>query len=127
MKIRALLQTVVVLGLSLGLQMAAQAHTGLKQSTPAADAVVAVAPTKIDLVFTEPVKLIKLEIMAPDHAMPSNFAPNADAQASFSFETPGMHPGMFTVNWAVIGADGHAVNNSFTFTVDPNAQSSAGN
>ena len=41
--------------------------------------------------------------------------------ASFRLETPGMHPGAFTVNWAVIGADGHTVTNSYSFTVDPNA------
>lgn len=105
----------------------ALAHTALKQATPAADAVVAVAPAKIDLVFTEAVKLVKLQIMATDHEMPSSFEPNAAAQASFSFETPGMHPGTFTVNWSVIGADGHPVNNSYRFTVDPAAAGSASN
>lgn len=105
----------------------ALAHTALKQATPAADAVVAVAPAKIDLVFTEAVKFVKLQIMAADHEMPSSFEPNATAQASFSFETPGMHPGTFTVNWSVIGADGHPVNNSYRFTVDPAAAASASN
>lgn len=103
------------------------AHTGLKQATPAADAVVAVPPAKIELVFTEAVKLVRLQIMAPDHEMPSSFEPNATAQAAFSFETPGMHPGTFTVNWAVIGADGHPISNSYRFTVDPAAAASASN
>lgn len=112
--------------LLLGTQFAF-AHTALKQATPAADAVVATAPAKIDLVFTEAVKLVKLQITASDHEMPSNFEPNAAAQAEFSFETPGMHPGTFTVNWSVIGADGHPVSNSYRFTVDPAATSSASN
>jgi hypothetical protein len=30
-----------------------------------------------------------------------------------------MHPGAFTVNWAVIGEDGHTVADSYSFTVDP--------
>lgn len=127
MKVRAVLKMLLAASLALGMQLAAHAHTGLKQSTPAADAVVSVAPAKIDLVFTEPVKLLKLQIMASDHEMPSSFKPNTDAQAAYSFETPGMHPGKFTVNWAIVGADGHAVNNSFSFTVDPNAQASAAN
>ena len=120
--LRLLLTACVALGAQL-----AFAHTALKQATPAADAVVAVAPAKIELVFTESVKLVKLQIMASDHEMPSNFAPNATAQAAFAFETPGMHPGTFTVNWSVIGADGHPVNNSYKFTVDPTAASSAAN
>ena len=127
MKMPALLRVLLTATLALGVQFGVFAHTGLKQSTPAADAVIAVAPTKIDLVFTEPVKLVRLQIMAPDHEMPTSFTPNAAAQAEFSFETPGMHPGTFTVNWGVIGADGHAVNNSYKFTVDPAAAASASN
>ena len=127
MKMPVMLRLIVAAGLAFSVQLVSFAHTGLKQSTPAADAVVAVAPAKIDLVFTEPVKLVRLQIMASDHEMPSNFTPNATAQAEFSFETPGMHPGKFTVNWAVIGADGHAVNNSYSFTVDPAANSAASN
>ena len=52
---------------------------------------------------------------------PTSFEASAEAMASFRLETPGMHPGAFTVNWAVIGADGHTVTNSYSFTVDPNA------
>ncbi|MCH2578270.1 MAG: copper resistance protein CopC, partial [Pseudomonadales bacterium] len=37
-----------------------------------------------------------------------------------------MHPGQFTVNWAVIGADGHTVANSFSFVVDPAAEEHTG-
>ena len=103
------------------------AHTGLKQATPAADAIVAVPPATIELVFTEAVKLVRLQIMAPDHEMPSSFEPNATAQAAFSFETPGMHAGTFTINWAIIGADGHPISNSYRFTVDPAAAASASN
>ncbi len=115
---------------SVSLLLSAQfawAHTALKQATPAPDAVVAAVPTKIDLVFSESVKLVKLQIMASDHEMPSSFAPNDTAQAEFSFETPGMHPGTFTVNWSVLGADGHPVNNSYKFTVDQAAAGSAAN
>ena len=35
----------------------------------------------------------------------------------------GMLAGNYTVNWAAIGADGHTVSNSFSFTVDPAAGS----
>ena len=32
-----------------------------------------------------------------------------------------MQTGQFTVEWAAIGADGHTITNTFSFTVDPNA------
>lgn len=124
MKLSAVLRLFITVGLVLGLHTIALAHTALKQSTPGADAVVAVAPAKIDLVFTEPVRLVRLQVMASDHEMPTSFAPNTEAKAEFSFETPGMHPGTFTVNWAIVGADGHAINNSYRFTVDPAASAS---
>lgn len=121
MRLSALLRLLATTGLALCLPLAAFAHTGLKTATPAADAIVSVPPAKIDLVFTEPVKLVKLELLGEGHEMPTNFEPNAAAVATFSFETPGMHPGKFTVNWAVIGADGHPVSNTYSFTVDPAA------
>jgi len=125
MKLPMLLRLFVTASLALGVQFVAQAHTALKEATPAADAVVTVLPEKINLLFTEPVKFVKLQLMGVGHEMPTNFAPNAEAQAEFSFETPGMHPGTFTVNWAVVGKDGHAVNNSYSFTVDPTANAAA--
>jgi copper resistance protein C len=107
------------------LPMLAQAHTALTQSTPAADATVKAPPASIGLTFNGPVRLIKLEVMGVGHEMPTKFEPQAETRASYSVETPGMHPGAFTVNWAVIGEDGHTVTNSFAFTVDPTAEESA--
>ncbi|MEQ8953142.1 MAG: copper resistance protein CopC, partial [Gammaproteobacteria bacterium] len=84
-------------------------------------------PSHIDLVFNGPVRLIKFELMGTGHEMPTKFAANTEAAAEFHIETPGMHPGEFTVNWAVIGADGHTITNSFGFVVDPAAPETASN
>lgn len=103
------------------LQFSASAHTGLKESTPAEGATVNTPPAHLNLVFTTPVRLIKLELMGVGHEMPTKFEPGSEAMAAYSIETPGMHPGEFTVNWAVIGDDGHTVTNSYSFVVDPDA------
>ena len=121
MKSTVIIRLFAAVGLAVGLQSIAFAHTALKKATPAADAVVKAAPASISLVFTEPVKLVKLQLMGVGHEMPTSFEPNATEAASFSFDTPGMHPGKFTVNWAVVGEDGHPVSNSYSFTVDPAA------
>ncbi len=97
------------------------AHTALTESAPGMGAIVREAPGHINLTFNSPVKLVKLELMGVGHEMPTNFKTNSEAKATFMIETPGMHPGAFTVNWAVIGADGHTVTDSYNFTVDPNA------
>lgn len=104
------------------LSLSAHAHTALEKATPADGAVVTQPPGHINLVFNGPVKLVKLEVMGVGHEMPTKFEPNAEPKAAFMIETPGLHPGAFTVNWAVIGADGHTVTNSYGFVVDPDAQ-----
>lgn len=97
------------------------AHTALKVSMPGDGSIIRQAPVHINLEFNGPVNLVKLELMGVGHEMPTNFQSNSEAKTAFMIETPGMHPGEFTVNWAVIGEDGHTVTNSYSFKVDPNA------
>ncbi len=97
----------------------ASAHTVLTEAAPANGATIKQGPAHINLTFNGPVKLVKLELMGVGHEMPTNFESNSIAAAAFMIETPGMHPGAFTVNWAVIGEDGHTVADSYSFTVDP--------
>jgi methionine-rich copper-binding protein CopC len=94
-------------------------HTALTEATPDDGAVIKQGPAHINLTFNGPVKLVKLELMGVGHEMPTNFESNSEAKNAFMIETPGMHPGAFTVNWAVIGEDGHTVADSYSFTVDP--------
>ena len=110
---------VCCLSLAVLLQIGANAHTGLRESIPADGATIKAAPSEIHLVFSGPVKLIKLELMGVGHEMPTAFEPNAEPQSDFVIATPGMHPGKFTANWAVMGSDGHPMSGSFSFEVDP--------
>ena len=95
------------------------AHTALTEAMPGDGAMIKQGPAHINLTFNGPVKLVKLELMGVGHEMPTNFESNSEAKNAFIIETPGMHPGVFTVNWAVIGEDGHTVADSYSFTVDP--------
>lgn len=126
MKLSVFAKTFTALSIALLVQMASSAHTGLKESTPANEATVTASPGHIDLVFTAEVRLIKFEVMGVGHEMPSKFEAGTEAMASYRIETPGMHPGQFTINWAVIGEDGHTVANSFSFLVDPDAEEAHG-
>jgi methionine-rich copper-binding protein CopC len=95
------------------------AHTALTEAMPGDGAMIKQGPAHIKLTFNGPVRLVKLELMGVGHEMPINFESNTEAKNAFMIETPGMHPGAFTVNWAVIGEDGHTVADSYSFTVDP--------
>ena len=98
-----------------------QAHTALKESTPGDGVTLSTIPSNLDLVFNAEVRLIKLELMGAGHEMATNFEPSSEVASIYKIQTPGMHPGEFTVNWAAIGSDGHTVTNSFSFVVDPTA------
>tara|TARA_B110000261_G_scaffold148226_1_gene173828 strand:+ start:994 stop:1362 length:369 start_codon:yes stop_codon:yes gene_type:complete len=104
---------------TLAISATAFAHTALTEATPGDGAMMKQGPAHINLTFNGPVKLVKLELMGVGHEMPTNFESNSEAKNAFMIETPGMHPGAFTVNWAVIGEDGHTVADSYSFTVDP--------
>ena len=99
------------------------AHTALKESSPENGATITTIPSDLDLVFNADVRLIKLELTGVGHQMPTNFEPSSTAVSTYKIETPGMHPGEFTVNCAAIGADGHTVTNSFSFVIDTDAAS----
>ena len=83
------------------------------------------APAKIDLVFTAPVRLVKLEVAGSGPAVETEFKPSAEAVASYSIPAADLVAGSYTVNWAAIGADGHTVSDSFSFVVAPSSASSA--
>ena len=112
-------RSVVFMLFTLVISANAFAHTALTEATPGDGAMMKQGPAHINLTFNEPVKLVKLELMGVGHEMPTNFESNSEANNAFTIKTPGMHPGVFTVNWAVIGEDGHTVADSYSFTVDP--------
>jgi methionine-rich copper-binding protein CopC len=119
MKMPGLIRLIAVISASVTFQAAVFAHTALVEATPGDGSTVIAPPASINLVFTESVQLVKFEVMGTGHEMPTEFKPNTEARESISVVTPGMHAGNFTVNWAVIGADGHTVTNSYAFVVDP--------
>ena len=121
MKLNEFVANVLLAGLLMA-PMLTQAHTALKESTPKDGVTLSQIPENIDLVFSAEVRLIKLELMGEGHEMPTSFKPTSEAIATYQFDTPDMHPGEFTVNWAAIGEDGHTLTNSFKFVVDPNAE-----
>ena len=125
MKFKPVFQFLVVLA-AFVIPLAANAHTLLKASLPAADSTVAqVAAIEVD--FNGPVRLVRLQVMHGEVEVSTEFAVNPEPLASYRVAASNIPTGKITVEWAAIGADGHTLTDTFSFTVDPNVTEPAGN
>lgn len=103
------------------------AHAHLESSTPADGAVMKQAPAAFALAFSEEVQLLKLEIKgATGTIVSTGFMPVAEATKTFSIPLQGLAAGAYDVSWTIMGKDGHRVEGTMAFTLDPNATESAG-
>ena len=114
----------LTLFIMLGIATHIYAHTGLKESTPAADSRVQAVPSQIELIFTGPVRLIKLDVVG-DSEPQVTFSPASEPESVYRIPAAGLVNGEYEVAWAAIGADGHTMADSFRFVVDLSAASSA--
>jgi len=111
-----------VLWLSLLLVVAhsfsSHAHTGMTLSVPADGAGVTGSPATLELVFSGDVRLVRLRITS---ATKENVALEQSQALTparrFVLPLPSLQPGVYTVNWVVMGSDSHKMNGNFTFTV----------
>ena len=110
--------------IALGVATQIHAHTGLKESIPAADSRVQVAPSHIELIFTGPVRLIKVDVVG-DTEPQINFSPAPEPESVYLIPAAGLENGEYVLTWAALGADGHTMADSFRFVVGLGAASSA--
>lgn len=93
------------------------AHTQLKSTVPADGSTVATAPAEIVLTFSEPARLMALSIQKEGGAEQKIAALPAAATATTKIAAPKLENGRYTLNYRVVGADGHVMNGKVTFTV----------
>lgn len=100
----------------------ALAHGELISSAPGHDAVVT-SPEQLVLNFNEDVRLLRLTLAHGGvHDIDFDFNPSTQALRSFTYELPALMMGDHTVDWTIIGADGHTVNGSFDFVVSDSGE-----
>jgi methionine-rich copper-binding protein CopC len=106
-----------MLALGLFFAVAAEAHTALKSSVPAADAAVA-APQTIELVFGGEVRLTSVALTdAAGAAKHLDDVPTAIASTfKLAIHEP-LAPGAYKIVWRAVGADTHIVSGELAFTV----------
>jgi methionine-rich copper-binding protein CopC len=95
-----------------------QAHPKLLETTPAADSIVGSA-AGVSLSFNQDVRLLKLSVTSENGVeLDSDFKITPESKKDYSIAVDNMVKGKFTVTAAIVGADGHTVSRSFSFTVE---------
>ena len=121
MKTLTVIRQLVLSVMLVGFAGHAAAHTALTASVPANGSKVSSAE-KLTLNFGGPVRLLRLALVhGASHQIDIGFEAVATQQTEFSYDLPALMNGAHTVNWTIMGADGHTISESFGFTVDPAA------
>jgi hypothetical protein len=115
---------VLASGLIFGFAGQAFAHAHLKAATPAMNSTVAMAPTQLDLDFSEGVnpKFTGVKVTGPAGAVvpmdEAKLGPAGD-KALVVPVSGTLAPGLYKVEWHALATDGHKTEGSYTFTVKP--------
>lgn len=122
-----LLVVSAVLALLLGGAGTASAHAALVSTDPAPDSVVATAPTRVLLTFSEGVTLSDNSVQVFDPSgKQADLGSAAHADGKDSTATVqlrgGLAQGTYTVSWRAVSDDSHPVSGAFTFSIGKQTQ-----
>lgn len=102
--------------ISIAFSSAAWAHAGLNSSVPAQGAMLNESPNTLELVFSAPVRLMKISLQ--DKANNTIALPkpsNNNSSAEYVLSLPKLAPSHYTVHWIAMGEDGHRMQGKFDF------------
>ena len=128
MRIKALLIGILIAGGLLFVETA-HAHSAYVRSTPGADAVIASAPAKVEIWFSQELFRRKgentIRVSGPDGQEVSNGETTIDDDDRTHIWvelSPNLPAGKYLVEWKNISVeDGHTTEGSFSFSIDPQA------
>lgn len=94
------------------------AHVGLSNSTPAKGAMLMAPPSKLELAFSAPIRLVKLSLKDASNQEIALMLPSStQSQAQYSLDLPVLAASSYTVSWVAMGDDGHKMKGQFEFMV----------
>lgn len=94
------------------------AHSRVDSTVPENGAVLAQAPVEIEFNFTKKIRLTKVEITRGDTAPVSlDLSAQTGFGRDFVVAMKEMDAGNYSVDWRGLGADGHAMQGTFAYTV----------
>lgn len=97
----------------------AAAHTSIKSTVPANEAVLAESPPVIEISFEHIAQLTSVVVAASGRAPRKlEFEPVGNA-FNFRLTEPRLAPGRNEVRWKGLSSDGHVIEGTLVYTVDP--------
>lgn len=98
---------------------AAYAHTGLKSSVPEKDQIVKEAVRELKMTFNTVIEPVSKFEVVDEKGVKREIADLSVSRSSMTgtLESP-LENGTYTVNWSIIGEDGHRIKGSYAFQVD---------
>jgi len=112
------------LALSLGVVVSAHAHTRLVSSTPADGSTLRSSPEAVQLEFNEPLQIARVEIFGPNRTKVASSTKTKPGTTIAQQLSPALPPGVYTVDYLVISADGHPVAGQQDFTIATSSDTS---
>ena len=102
-------------------------HASLLSSEPASGATLVTAPSRIRLVFSEPVEIAMsgATISNGTGTLPLDVTGDPRDVHALIAGVPALQPGAHLVRWHVVSADGHRVDGVFSFTIEGAAPSAS--
>lgn len=97
----------------------AMAHSPLDGTTPTNEAIVTEMPTEVLMDFKGNIRLTRVSIThANKHSMDMDLGEQSAFTQEFALPMHDMGAGVYVVEWRGLGDDGHALNGTFSFTVE---------
>lgn len=100
----------------------AQAHAHLEKSTPADGSTLGAAPAAIEMTFSEAARLTALWIQGDQKPKQVIKELPAVADKTLRVALPTLAPGVYTLTWRAVAADGHVSSGAVHFTISPSTR-----
>lgn len=108
-------RSALAMALSL-LSSPAIAHSEKQGTTPADGAQLTETPEMIHMIFDDPMRITMVKLVDAGGAeMPMERETGLEPTLEFHAEPQPLTPGVYTVEWRGLAADGHAMQGSFSF------------
>lgn len=113
------LQRLLAGAMTLGIALAAGAHTRIEQATPASGAVLGESPSTIEIKFKHAVRMTSVIVVHTTKAERKLAFEPATRTRVVTIANPDLAPGRNELRWKALSDDGHVIGGSLTYVVEP--------
>jgi copper resistance protein C len=115
---RALLRAFAGVAL-MSLAAGAHAHTAIKQTTPANNAVLSESPPVIDITFEHRAQLTSVIVVEAGHPQRKLGFEPIGSSTEFRLHEPKLEAGRNELHWKGLSEDGHVIEGTLVFVIAP--------